>query len=246
MGQRVFVLIPAYNAAETVADVFARVPPEAQARITRFVAINDGSTDQTGEILGRIADREPKLQVIQRTANFGYGAAVCRLLQEGVRGEADVAIVLHSDGQYPPEKIPEILSIFDRDEADLVQGSRMLDGGALEGGMPLYKYVANRALTAIENAAFGLNLAEYHSGYLSYSRRFLESVPFDRLSQSFDYDLEMMVLALVCGLRIKEIPIPTRYADEKSHLNPIPYGLRCLRVVYRYRTGHYRRLAGRG
>ena len=150
--------------------------------------------------------------------------------------------MLHADGQYSPEVIPRILPLFDADEADLVQGSRFLAGGALKGGMPLYKYVANRSLTALENLVFGLSLAEYHSGYMNYSRRFLEQVPFERLSDSFDFDLEMIVLSMIAGLPLREVPIPTIYADEVSHLSPVRYGLNCLGVIARHLRGHYRRL----
>ncbi len=242
MIESVFVVIPAYNAAKTIEGVFARIPDEARARITRYVVVNDGSSDNTSEVLVRLAEREPTLTVIKHEQNRGYGATERTLLNHALEQGADVAILLHADGQYSPEKIPEILAVFDRDEADVVQGSRMLDGGALKGGMPMYKYLANKALTAIENLAFGMRMAEYHSGYMSYSKTFLESVPFDRLSDSFDFDLEMLVLARVNGLRIREVAIPTIYADEKSHLNPITYGLRVLRVVIRQLTGHYRRL----
>ena len=115
----------------------------------------------------------------------------------------------------------------------------MLGGGALRGGMPLYKFIGNKALTAIENWAFGMNLAEYHSGYMLYSRKALETISFEKLSGSFDFDLEMIVLAHVKGLRIAEIPIPTIYAGEKSHLNPIRYGLDVLSVVWDYKRGKY-------
>ena len=112
-------------------------------------------------------------------------------------------------------------------------------GDALRGGMPLYKFVANKALTAIENRAFGLQLAEYHSGYMLYSRKALERIPFERLSGSFDFDLEMIVMAKVTGLRIAEIAIPTIYAGEKSHLRPIQCGLDVLSVVRAYKRGKY-------
>ncbi len=118
----------------------------------------------------------------------------------------------------------------------------MLGGGALRGGMPFYKYVGNKGLTVIENWAFGMKLAEYHSGYMVYSRKALETIPFEKLSASFDFDLEMIVLARAKGLRIAEIAIPTIYAGEKSHLNPIGYGLDVLSVVWRYKRGVYHRM----
>jgi glycosyltransferase involved in cell wall biosynthesis len=236
----VFILMPAYNAGATIEKVFARVPPEARQRIRRYVAVNDGSTDDTAAALKRLQREFSNLVVLDHPANRGYGEAEKTLLRYALAERAGVGIVLHSDGQYSPEKIPELLAPFDGGTADLVQGSRMLGGGALKGGMPLYKYVANKALTAVENWAFGMKLAEYHSGYMLYSRKAMETIPFEKLSSSFDFDLEMLVLAKVKGLRIAEIAIPTIYAGEKSHLNPIKYGFDVLSVVRAHRHGKYR------
>jgi glycosyltransferase involved in cell wall biosynthesis len=239
MVENVFVLMPAYNAGATVEKVFARVPLAARRRIRRYVVVNDGSTDDTAAALERLQREFPNLVVLNHAGNRGYGEAEKTLLRYALAGRADVGIVLHSDGQYSPEKIPDLLAPFDGDTADLVQGSRMLAGGALAGGMPFYKYVANKTLTAVENWAFGMKLAEYHSGYMLYSRKAMESIPFEKLSESFDFDLEMIVLAKVRGLRIAEIAIPTIYAGEKSHLNPVKYGLDVLSIVRAYRRGKY-------
>jgi glycosyltransferase involved in cell wall biosynthesis len=239
MVENVFVLMPAYNAGATVEKVFARIPAEAKQRIQRYVAVNDGSKDDTAASLARLQGEYPTLAVLTHETNRGYGEAEKTLLRYALSEGAGVGILLHSDGQYSPEKIPELLEPFDRDTADLVQGSRMLGGGALGGGMPFYKFVANKILTAIENRAFGMRLAEYHSGYMLYSRKTLQSIPFEKLSGSFDFDLEMMVLARVKGLRIAEIAIPTIYAGEKSHLHPVKYGLDVLKVVRDYRRGKY-------
>lgn len=237
--ENVFVLMPAYNAGSTVEKVFRRIPPAARERIRRYVVVNDGSRDDTAEALSRLQQQFPALVILNHETNRGYGEAEKTLLRHALALGVDVGVLLHSDGQYSPEKIPELLAPFDRGEADLVQGSRMLGGGALRGGMPLYKFLANKALTAIENTAFGMTLAEYHSGYMLYSRKALEAIPFEKLSGSFDFDLEMLVLARVKGLRIAEIAIPTIYAGEKSHLNPIRYGLDVLSVVRGYRRGKY-------
>ena len=239
MVENVFVLMPAYNAGATIEKVFARIPPEARRRIRRYVVVNDGSTDDTAAALVRLEKEFPTLTALAHPNNRGYGEAEKTLLRHALREGVDAGIVLHSDGQYSPEKIVELLEPFDRDTADLVQGSRMLDGGALRGGMPLYKYTANKALTAIENRAFGMKLAEYHSGYMLYSRKALETIPFEKLSGTFEFDLEMIVLARVKGLRIAEIAIPTIYAGEKSHLNPIKYGFGVLSVVRDYKRGKY-------
>ena len=231
--------MPAYNAGATIERVFARIPAGVRPRIARYVVVNDGSRDDTAGALARLQAEFPTLVVLNHEVNRGYGGAEKTLLEYALEHGAGAGILLHSDGQYSPESIPELLAPFDRDTADLVQGSRMLGGGALQGGMPLYKYVANKALTAIENWAFGLRLAEYHSGYMLYSRKTMASIPFDKLSNSFDFDMEMIVMARILGLRIQEVAIPTIYGDEVSHLQPVRYGLRVLKVVRDYRRGHY-------
>jgi glycosyltransferase involved in cell wall biosynthesis len=239
MANKIFVLIPAYNAGRTVEGVFARIPTAAKQRIGRYVAVNDGSKDDTAAALARVQREFPNLVVLNHETNQGYGEAAKTLLRYAMKENADVVIVLHSDGQYSPERIPDLLKPFDDETADMVQGSRMLDGGALRGRMPFYKFVANKVLTGIENRALGMKLAEYHSGYMLYSRRALELIPFEKLSNSFDFDLEMIVLARVKGLRIAEIAIPTIYAGEKSYLNPIKYGFDVLSVLRNYKRGRY-------
>ena len=244
MVSDVFILMPAYNAASTIEKVFARIPAAARERIGRYVVVNDGSTDGTEAALARLRVQFPSLVTLAHPVNRGYGAAEKTLLAYALEQGADVGIVLHSDGQYSPELIPDLLRPFDDDTADMVQGSRMLGGSALKGRMPLYKFVANKVLTAIENRAFGMNLAEYHSGYMLYSRKTIASIPFRRLSDSFDFDLEMIVMAHIKGLRIQEIAIPTIYAGEVSHLRPVQYGLRVLGIVASYKRGKYHKLTG--
>jgi len=222
--------------------VFARIPAEAAARIERYVVVNDGSTDDTGAAIERLRQLYPTLVALNHEQNQGYGTTEKTLLRYALGEGADVGILLHSDGQYSPEKIPELLEPFERGEADIVQGSRMLGGGALKGGMPLYKFVANKCLTAIENHVLGMTLAEYHSGYMLYSRKAMTMIPFEKLSTSFDFDLEMIVLARVAGLKVVELPIPTIYADEVSHLRPVKYGMRVLSVLRRYKEGVYHRM----
>lgn len=241
MVEPVFVIMPAYNAGATIEKVFARVPGEARRRIARYVVVDDGSADDTVAAVERLRQRQGNLVLLRHERNKGYGEAEKTLLNYALAEGAEVAILLHSDGQYSPEKIPELLAPFDQDTADIVQGSRMLGGNAL-GTMPFYKFVANKCLTAIENWAFGLGLAEYHSGYMLYNRRALETIPYNNLSGSFDFDLEMLVLAKVKGLRVVDRPIPTIYAGEKSHLNPIKYGFDVLGVVWDYKRGKYHRL----
>lgn len=235
------VVIPAYQAALTLDDVVRRIPKEVADRLARLIIVDDGSRDGTWEVMTALASKYPRIKVLRHEGNRGYGGALKTLLTAALAEGADGVAVLHADGQYAPELLPAMLAPLDDDSADVIQGSRMMGRGALAGGMPLYKYVANRALTWIENRAFGLRMAEYHSGYMSYSRRFLESVAWDALSLSFDFDLEMIACARAQNFRIHETPIRTHYGDEVSHLRPIAYGMRVLKVVARYRRGDYHR-----
>jgi glycosyltransferase involved in cell wall biosynthesis len=234
--------MPAYNAGKTVEKVFARIPQSVRVKLAGYIVVDDGSTDDTLEALMRVGQDFPDLLVLRHQENQGYGAAEKTLLRAALEKKAEIVILLHADGQYSPEKIPDLLKPIEQGKADLVQGSRMLEGGAVRGGMPLYKFVANKCLTALENLAFKLKMAEYHSGYMVYSRKVLLTIPFDKLSNTFDFDLEMIVAAKILGLRIQEVAIPTIYADEKSHLNPIQYGLDVLAVVRKYLNGTYHRL----
>ena len=242
MIRDVFMIMPAYNAGATIERVFDRIPPTAKNRITRYVVVDDGSTDDTQAALARVRKRYPALVVLQHDRNRGYGAAEKTLLDYALEGGAEVAILLHADGQYSPEKIPDVLQPFDRGDADMVQGSRMLKSGALPGGMPLYKFLANKALTGVANQALGLSMAEYFSGYMAYHRSALSAIPYHRLADTFQFDMQMLVMARVKGLRVVEIPIPTIYADEVSHLRPIRYGLEVLSILRDYRRGRYHRL----
>jgi glycosyltransferase involved in cell wall biosynthesis len=243
--ENVFVVMPAYNAERTVERVLGRLHRAAGELVSRCVVVDDGSSDGTRDALERAARGLRWLTILAHERNRGYGAAMKTLLAFARDEGAGAAITLHADGQYAPEMIPALLAPIAAGEAEIVQGSRMLEGGAIAGGMPLYKYVANLCLTAVENRAFGLGLAEYHSGYMLYARRALAEIAFERLSGTFVFDLEMLVAARVLGLRVAEIAIPTRYADEVSHLRPLRYGLEVLDVVRRYRRGDYGALLGR-
>lgn len=242
MVENVIIVMPAYNAGATIEKVFDRIPPEVKRRVKQYVVVDDGSTDDTQKALRRLHAGYPSLITLRHESNQGYGAAQKTILNYALKEAVEVAVLLHSDGQYSPEKIPDLLRPFDENVVDLVEGSRMLGGGALEGGMPVYKFVANKWLTAIENWAFKMKMTEYHSGFMLYSRKALLQIPFNKLSNSFDFDLEMIVMAKVKALRVMEVPIPTIYADEKSHLRPIKYGFDVLSVVSAYKLGKYHSL----
>jgi glycosyltransferase involved in cell wall biosynthesis len=237
----VAIFIPSYNAARTLPDVIERIPDDLWDDIEAVFVINDGSEDDTDDVVNGLTERWPKLRLVSRQPNRGYGAAV----REGLRccaedTQADYVACLHADGQYPPEQIRTFMEFMEAGGVDVCQGSRHKAGTALEGGMPKYKWLAGLILTWLENKTFGLEMTDYHSGFLLYSRKAAVSIPFEELSHYFDFDLEVIAAARARGLKVDELGIPTRYADEESHLNPIWYGLRCLRVMLRYRLGRYR------
>lgn len=244
---KLVIAIPAYNAAETLVGVFDRIPQEIARQTSHYIVVNDGSADATTDVVRRLQKHLRNLELIEHTENRGYGGAAKTGLARALELGADQVVWLHADGQYAPEAIPELLAPLETNEADIVQGSRLKGGGALRGGMPLYKFVANKVLTAMENRVFGLRLAEYHSGYMLYCRKALEAIPFRQFTErTFVFDQEMIVVAGILGLRVIDLAIPTRYAGEKSHLKPIPYGIDVLKLMARYMRGDYHRMVGQG
>lgn len=239
------VFMPAYQAAAHLDGTLGRIPAAVWERLRVLWIVDDGSRDGTSAAAEGWAARRPEVRVHRFPENRGYGAAVREGIARVSAGPVRFALNLHADGQYAPESIPNLLAALEGG-LDLVQGSRIASGTARSGGMPLHKRVAGRCLVALENLAFGLSMTDYHSGMIGYGRRALDLLPFEGLSGSFDFDLEAIACARAAGLRVGEVPIPTRYAGEVSHLNPVGYGLRCLRVLWRYRTGRYARMvAGR-
>ena len=243
-GASIAIFIPAYQVEHSLARVVARIPEALWPDVSACWIINDGSRDGTAAAAERLAQERPdKVRAVHLDPNRGYGGVVKEGLARCREIGADFSFCVHGDGQYPPEAIPDFVAALRREQIDILQGSRHAGGTALQGGMPVYKWAAGKALVFLENAAFGLRMTDYHSGFLAYSKRALQVLPFQRLSPSFDIDLELIASARALGLRVSELPIPTHYGDEESHLSPIPYGLRVLRVILRYRMGAYHRLA---
>lgn len=231
-----FIFVPAYNVERTLADTLGRIRPAVWKR-TRLLVIDDGSTDGTRAALDAFIEKTHEKNIIEYVRfekNMGYGAVVKKGLTEGIASGAKYVACLHGDGQYPPESLGEFFVAMECNELALLQGSRMsIEGSASAGGMPLYKRIGGRILTAIEDAVFNQPLTDRHSGFIVYSTSFLKTVDIESLSSSFDIDLELISIADAAGLPIAEIPIPTCYAGEKSHLNVISYGLRVLGQVFR-------------
>ncbi len=239
MESTVSVFIPAYNAARFIGSVIDRFPPRLWRRVKNVWIINDGSADRTEAVIESLALKNEAIHPVSFIKNRGYGAAVRQGLSLCKDDGCDYAACVHADGQYPPEAVLEGVETMELRGIDIMQGSRIASGAALSGGMPLYKYVAGRCLTAIENKVFGLRMSDYHSGFLLYSRKALTTLPFHRLSESFDFDIEVIAAAKAMGLSISELSIPARYAGEESHLKPIPYGFRVLGVCTKYALGYY-------
>jgi glycosyltransferase involved in cell wall biosynthesis len=232
------IVIPAYNAARHIRGVLARVAALDDCGLAQVIVVNDGSRDETARCVRESNFERCPLRMIDRAENGGYGAAMKDGLDAARLLEPDIVACVHADGQYSPEILPELCRALLVGQRDLLQGSRIASGTARSGGMPRYKIAANAALNLLENHAFGLAMTDYHSGYLVYGRRAL-ALPFRTLSNSFDFDLEVIACARARNLSVGEAPIPTHYGDEVSHLNPLTYGLRVLRVMWNYRRGRY-------
>jgi glycosyltransferase involved in cell wall biosynthesis len=228
-GVRVVVVMPALNAARTLAATVSGIPREW---VDRIILVDDGSHDGTVELA-----RTLPLQVIRHPHNVGYGGNQKTCYMEALQEGADVVVMLHPDGQYEPTLIPELLRPILQGRADMVLGSRLMwPGGALAGGMPLYKYLANRALTTVENAVLGTTLSELHTGYRAYSRELLMSIPFLRNSLDFAFDSELIMQVVHFGFRIEEVPVRTIYSQDASSVGAaasVTYGLKTLGALAR-------------
>ncbi len=236
---RVSVFMPAYQTSSLLEETILRIPDAFWNHIVHLYIINDGSADDTGEIAERLAKENFKIRVIHHEKNSGYGATVRDGIKVCLKEAADFTVCLHGDGQYAPELLPAMLKKAEHEKLDVLQGSRLAESGALAGGMPLYKWLAGRALCALENRVFKLKMTDYHSGYLIYRNSFLEQINFMKFGGNFEMDLELIATACARGFTVGEIPIPTRYAGEVSHLNPVAYGFRVLAVLTRFKRGYY-------
>ncbi|MEM7144350.1 MAG: glycosyltransferase family 2 protein [Verrucomicrobiota bacterium] len=236
------VIIPSYKAADTLPSVIDRLPDDFAKGGGQAFIINDCSPDNTGSVADELAAKFKHVTALHHETNQGYGGALKTGLRHALDNGYEIMIVVHADGQYAPEMALKLAEPIERGDTEIVQGSRMIGGGAREGGMPLTRYLPNRALTCLENLVVGTHMDEFHSGYMVFSAKLLESVPFEKLQNNYNFDAEMIIMAHLCGIRCAEIPIPTRYDDETSSLNPIPYGLNVLKMMWRHTLGDYRLL----
>ncbi len=226
---KVIVVMPAYNAARTLVRTYREIPSEV---VDHVILVDDLSRDDTVAVAQLL-----NLQVVVHRQNLGYGGNQKTCYGTALAEGAEVVVMLHPDYQYDATRIPALIAPILAGDADMMLGSRFL-GDPLAGGMPRWKYAANRFLTALENRAFGLQLSEYHSGYRAYSRRLLETIDYHANSDDFVFDQELVSQVVAAGFRIREIPVPTRYFTEASSVNfrrSVVYGLGTLRTLLRHR-----------
>jgi len=226
---KIVVVMPAYNAAKTLRLTYDAIPKED---VDHMILVDDASRDETLQVA-----RELKLEVFVHGRNYGYGGNQKTCYTEALKAGADIVVMLHPDYQYDPTLLPNLVEPLKEGTADVVLGSRLMQGNVVEQGMPWWKFMGNRFLTGIQNRVLKQNLTEYHTGYRAFSRRVLEEVPFLLNSDNFVFDQEMLVQAMHLGFRIKEVPVPTRYFAEASSASfsaSVTYGLSILWLLARY------------
>jgi 2-polyprenyl-3-methyl-5-hydroxy-6-metoxy-1,4-benzoquinol methylase len=237
-GKRIGILIVAYNAVSTIAKVLKRITPNVWRNVEEVVIFDDASQDPTFELaVGLQSLRHiPKLKALKNPRNLGYGGNQKAGYRYFIDRGFDIVVLLHGDGQYAPELLSHMYHPIVEGKADAVFGSRMMKdyGGPVKGGMPLYKYVGNRILTAFENRSLGLNLTEFHSGYRAYNLHALKRIEMDHMTDQFHFDTEIIVKLQHQGFRIVEVPIPTYYGREICYVNGLGYARDVARSIFHY------------
>jgi len=219
-GKKVVVVMPAYNAARTLVQTYDEIPP---GYVDAVLVVDDASTDETVRVA-----RSLGLETIVHARNRGYGGNQKTCYTRALELGADVVVMLHPDYQYTPRLVVAMASLVAIGQYDIVLGSRILSGGALKGGMPIYKYVSNRLLTFVQNVLTGAKLSEYHTGYRAFSRRVLTTLPLEKNSDNFVFDNQMLCQALYFGFSIGEVSCPAKYFPEASSIRfgaSVRYGL---------------------
>jgi glycosyltransferase involved in cell wall biosynthesis len=229
-GEKIIVVLPAYNAAKTLDMTYEGIPFDI---VDDVILVDDASRDDTAEAARRLG-----IRTIVHERNTGYGGNQKTCYRAALDLGADIVIMLHPDYQYTPKLIPAMAAMIAYGEFDAILASRILGTGALKGGMPLYKYIANRFLTLVENILLGQKLSEYHTGYRAFSRKVLETLPLDKNSDDFVFDNQMIAQIVWFDFRIGEISCPTKYFIDASSINfrrSVVYGLGVLRTALQFR-----------
>jgi glycosyltransferase involved in cell wall biosynthesis len=234
-NKKVIVVMPAYKAALTLEKTYREIPFDL---VDDVILVDDHSPDNTSEVAKSLGIKH----VIRHDNNKGYGGNQKTCYTKALELGGDIVIMVHPDYQYTPLLLPAMITIIGNDLYPVVFGSRILGKGALKGGMPMYKYIANRFLTLFQNIMLSQKLSEYHTGYRAFSREVLEKVPFQKCDDDFVFDNEMIAQIFWQGFEIAEVTCPTKYFDEASSINfarSSKYGLGVLRVSMRYRLAKW-------
>ena len=237
--KRIGILIVSYNAVTTIAKVLKRIPADVWSKVEEIVIFDDASHDHTYELavgIKTLAELD-KLTVIKNSSNLGYGGNQKLGYKYFIDKGFDIVVLLHGDGQYAPEILSDLYTPLVMGEADAVFGSRIMKnyGGAIKGGMPVYKYIGNKVLTFLENKALNMDLTEFHSGYRAYSLQALRHINFDYMTDVFHFDTQIIIKLHHQGFRIMEIPIPTYYGDEICYVDGMKYAKDVFYSVIRYK-----------
>jgi glycosyltransferase involved in cell wall biosynthesis len=234
--KRVLIFIVAYNAERTIGSVLSRIPPELRNSNVEVLIIDDSSKDKTfaAGLQHQNEFGDLRITILRNPENQGYGGNQKLGYHYAIENGFDIVALVHGDGQYAPEKLPALLEPLIRGHADAVFGSRMLKKqDALTGGMPFYKWIGNQVLTTYQNVMLGSQLSEFHSGYRLYSVAALRKLPFERNSNDFHFDTDIIIQLHFAGMRIVELPIPTFYGDEICHVNGVKYAWHCFKTMIR-------------
>jgi glycosyltransferase involved in cell wall biosynthesis len=238
-GQKIVVVMPAYNAARTLQRTYDEVMQ--QGIVDLVIVVDDASRDETAAIARTL----PNVQVEVHPENRGYGGNQKTCYRLALAADADIVVMIHPDYQYTPQLLPAMASMVASGLYPCVLASRILGGGALAGGMPWWKYVANRALTATENFLIGAKLSEYHTGYRAFARDLLEKLPIAKNSNDFVFDNQMLAQIIWLRCKIGEVTCPAKYLPEASSINfrrSVRYGIGCLSTALRFRLARWRLL----
>jgi glycosyltransferase involved in cell wall biosynthesis len=239
-NKKVVVVLPAYNAEKTLVTTYREIPFDI---VDEVILVDDASIDHTVAVAKSL-----DIRTLVHVKNLGYGGNQKSCYRAALEGGADIVVMLHPDYQYTPKLIPAMVFLLLSGEYDVVLGSRILGGKAIQGGMPIYKYINNRLLTLIQNIMMGEKLSEYHTGYRAFTRKVLETISLDDNSNDFVFDNQMLSQILYAGFRVGEITCPAKYFPEASSINFIQsmkYGLGCLNTAMKFRlnkwgVGHFK------
>lgn len=225
--KKIVAIMPAYNAARTLEKTISDIPAGS---VDEIILVDDASTDNTAEIAKKLG-----LHVVVHPENRGYGANQKTCYNEALKIGADIIVMIHPDYQYDSRLTPFITGFIEAGICDIILGSRIRTRKeTLEGGMPIYKYISNRFLTAFENIALGQNIGDFHTGFRAYSRTTLESIPYQYNSDGFVFDTQFLIEAIYFGFKIGDVPVPVRYYDDSSSINfknSLIYGLKTLQAL---------------